>query len=211
MQDLTINAVTSVDAEDTEEVATTVENHESERRWLITGGSKKFRPHYLPPGSQDVIKIDAGNILQALGGKRTFAVVKETNIEKDGLGNVRYEGQTFYLSHTFIWSSHPTIMIHNDMVEVDYGTGCPETLVPVRKTVFHGKDVSKGSPLYSAAIDFIASVDDVFGQGTSAITTAPPSQKEHWIRVGNGLLTLTTALHPYVEKQLRVLFTSLPK
>ena len=102
-------------------------------------------------------------------------------------------------------------MIHNDMVEVDYGMGCPETLVPVRKTVFHGKDESKGSPLYSAAIDFIASVDDVFGQGTSAITTAPPSQKEHWIRVGNGLPTLTTALHPYVEKQLRVLFTSLPK
>ena len=81
----------------------------------------------------------------------------------------------------------------------------------MRKTVFHGKEASKGSPLYSAAIDFIASVDDVFGQGTSAITTAPPSQKEHWIRVGNGLLTLTTALHPYVEKQLRVLFTSLSK
>ena len=212
MQNLTINVVKNIDAQVTEEVATNVENTGSQRRWLITGGNKNFRPHYLPPGRKgDVIEVGAENIIQALGGERSFAVVEESNIDKDGVGNVRYEGKSFFLSSIFIWSSNPKIIIHNDRVEVDYGSGTPQTLVPVGNKVFHGKDGSMGTPLYSAAIDLVASVANAFGSGGSAVTAAPATQKEHWIRVGSGLLTLTSALHPYVENQLQALFASLPK
>ena len=211
MEDLTINVVTNMDAEDNDEVATNVENMGSKNRWLITGGYKNFRPHYLPAGRKgDVIEVGAKNILQALGGQRSFVVVEESGIAKDGLGNVRYEGRRFYLSDIFIWSGLPKIIIHSDRVEVDYGRGA-EILVPVGSKIFYGKDGSKGTPLYSAAVDLVASVESAFGSGGSAVTATPTTQKEHWIRVGKGLLTLTSALHPYVENQLRMLFTSLPK